>query len=60
MTTIISPMQLKRQKKTLAAFSIFFIAMGIIILVMAFLEEEYMVLFTLPLYIVLPSIFTGT
>ena len=54
MTTIISFKQLKRQKKTIIVFSIFLIIIGIFMLNMAFLEEEYMVLFALPICIILP------
>lgn len=54
MTTIVSPEQLKRQKIALIAFSIFLIAMGIFMLARAFSEDEYMILFVLPICIVLP------
>ena len=53
MTTIISPDQLKRQKRTLIAFGAFFILLCIIIMGMAVFEERYMLFFTLPICVVL-------
>ena len=54
MITIVSHEQLRNQKKMLIAFSIFLIAMGIFMLARAFIEDNYMILFVLPICIVLP------
>ncbi len=56
-TNIVTPNQVKIQKRLLWIFSIIFIALGIITIAMVVGDENYIQLFTVPIFIVFPLIF---
>jgi len=56
-TIIVTPKQVKIQKRLLLMLSIIFMVVGIITIAMVIVNENYIQLFTLPLLIIFPFIF---